>query len=66
MRQSPTSPWRARRAEERLLGAPATPASFAVAAAAELEAAEPREHNAFKVGLAHRAIVRALGRAMAR
>jgi xanthine dehydrogenase YagS FAD-binding subunit len=55
-----TKPWRARRAEERLTGAPATAASFADAAAAELSAARVREHNAFKVPLAQRAIVRAL------
>jgi xanthine dehydrogenase YagS FAD-binding subunit len=55
-----TKPWRARLAEAELIGAPPTPERFAAAAAAELEAAEPREHNAFKVELAQRAIVRAL------
>jgi xanthine dehydrogenase YagS FAD-binding subunit len=55
-----TKPWRARRAEAGLIGAPATAEGFAVAAAAELEGAEVREHNAFKVELAQRAIVRAL------
>ncbi|HEV7751255.1 MAG TPA: xanthine dehydrogenase family protein subunit M [Baekduia sp.] len=55
-----TKPWRARRAEARLLGAPASSEAFADAAAAELSAAVPREHNAFKVELAQRAIVRAL------
>jgi xanthine dehydrogenase YagS FAD-binding subunit len=55
-----TKPWRARRAEARLLGAPANAEAFADAAAAELSAAVPREHNAFKVELAQRAIVRAL------
>jgi len=55
-----TKPWRARRAEAELIGAPATAERFAVAAAAELEPAEVREHNAFKVELAQRAIVRAL------
>jgi xanthine dehydrogenase YagS FAD-binding subunit len=55
-----TKPWRARRAEATLLGRPATAASFAQAAAQELAAATPRPMNAFKVELAHRAIVRAL------
>jgi xanthine dehydrogenase YagS FAD-binding subunit len=54
-----TRPWRARRAEASLVGAPATAESFADAAAAELSAAEVHEHNAFKVPLARRAIVRA-------
>jgi xanthine dehydrogenase YagS FAD-binding subunit len=59
-----TKPWRARRAEARLLGAPANSEAFADAAAAELSAAVPREHNAFKVELAQRAIVRALADAV--
>jgi xanthine dehydrogenase YagS FAD-binding subunit len=59
-----TKPWRARRAEAQLTGAPATAESFATAAAAELQPAETREHNAFKVELAQRAIARALTTAM--
>jgi xanthine dehydrogenase YagS FAD-binding subunit len=59
-----TKPWRAWRAEAELTGAPATTERFAVAAAAELEAADVREHNAFKVQLAQRAIVRALTKAI--
>ena len=59
-----TKPWRARRAEAQLEGAPATAEQFAVAAAAELEPAQVREHNAFKVELTQRAIVRALTLAM--
>jgi xanthine dehydrogenase YagS FAD-binding subunit len=55
-----TKPWRARRAEAQLLGGPADAASFRRAAAAELDHAVVREHNAFKVTLAERAIVRAL------
>jgi xanthine dehydrogenase YagS FAD-binding subunit len=55
-----TKPWRARRAEAELNGVPATAERFAIAAAAELEPAAVREHNAFKVELARRAIVRAL------
>jgi xanthine dehydrogenase YagS FAD-binding subunit len=59
-----TKPWRARLAEAELTGAPATAEQFANAAAAELEPAEVREQNAFKVELAERAIVRALTMAM--
>jgi xanthine dehydrogenase YagS FAD-binding subunit len=55
-----TKPWRARRAEAELDGAPATLDQFRIAAAAELEPAEAGEHNAFKVELAQRAIARAL------
>jgi xanthine dehydrogenase YagS FAD-binding subunit len=60
-----TKPWRARRAEERLLGGPATAESFAEAADAELEAAVLHEHNAFKKPFAKRAIIRGLTQAMA-
>jgi xanthine dehydrogenase YagS FAD-binding subunit len=59
-----TKPWRARRAEAELLGAPASDESFARAAAAELSVATPRPGNAFKVALAERAIVRGLRHAM--
>jgi xanthine dehydrogenase YagS FAD-binding subunit len=59
-----TKPWRARRAEQALLGGPAGPASFAAAAAEELTAAETRKQNAFKVQLAERAIVRGLTKAL--
>jgi xanthine dehydrogenase YagS FAD-binding subunit len=55
-----TKPWRARRAEAQLLGGPANAESFANAAATELSAATVREHNAFKVPLAERAVVRAM------
>ena len=58
-----TVPWRARLAEQRLVGAPATAERFAGAAAAELAPATPRPDNAFKVALAQRAIVRGLTRA---
>jgi xanthine dehydrogenase YagS FAD-binding subunit len=59
-----TKPWRARRAEEALRGAPASDESFARAAAAELSIAAPRPGNAFKVALAERAIVRGLRHSM--
>jgi xanthine dehydrogenase YagS FAD-binding subunit len=60
-----TKPWRARRAERVLLGAPAEAASFARAAREELASAAPRGMNAFKVELAQRTIVRGLEMAAA-
>jgi len=57
-----TKPWRARAAEAVLTGGAADEATFRRAAVAELERAVAREHNAFKVELARRAIVRALVR----
>jgi xanthine dehydrogenase YagS FAD-binding subunit len=53
-------PWRASRAEQALLGQPPTDASFARAADAELEQAEPLRDNAYKVPLARNAIVATL------
>jgi xanthine dehydrogenase YagS FAD-binding subunit len=53
-------PWRALRAEELLRGAPATQASFAQAAEAELAQARPLRDNAFKVTLARNLLVRTL------
>jgi xanthine dehydrogenase YagS FAD-binding subunit len=44
-------PWRARRAEQALLGRPATEDAFRSAVDAELTAAAPLRHNAFKVPL---------------
>jgi xanthine dehydrogenase YagS FAD-binding subunit len=58
-------PWRARRAEAALEGAPATEESFARAAEAELEQAQPLRDNAFKVPLARNVIVRTLAEATA-
>jgi xanthine dehydrogenase YagS FAD-binding subunit len=55
-----TKPWRARRAEAELIGRPAGPDAFRHAAATELREAVVREHNAFKVELAQRAMVRGL------
>jgi xanthine dehydrogenase YagS FAD-binding subunit len=55
-----TKPWRASRAEAALLGGPANAETFRRAAAAELEDAVVREHNAFKVELTQRAVVRGL------
>jgi xanthine dehydrogenase YagS FAD-binding subunit len=53
-------PWRARRAEAALRGAPALEATFAAAAAVELAAAEPLRDNAFKVPLARNVLVATL------
>jgi xanthine dehydrogenase YagS FAD-binding subunit len=53
-------PWRAWRAEESLRGAPASEASFAAAADAELARAEPLPDNAFKVPLARNLLVATL------
>jgi xanthine dehydrogenase YagS FAD-binding subunit len=50
-------PWRARRAEEALVGAAATEDTFAAAADAELSAADPQPGNEFKVGLARRTLI---------
>jgi xanthine dehydrogenase YagS FAD-binding subunit len=55
-----TKPWRARRAEELLVGEPAERASFSRAAREELAPAVPRAMNEFKVELAQRTIIRAL------
>ncbi len=56
-------PWRSREAEAALAGRPASEESFRRAAEAALRNAKPLAHNAFKVELAKRAIVRALMRA---
>jgi xanthine dehydrogenase YagS FAD-binding subunit len=56
-------PWRSRDAEAALAGKPASEASFRQAAEVALRDAQPLAHNAFKVELGKRAIVRALMRA---
>jgi xanthine dehydrogenase YagS FAD-binding subunit len=56
-------PWRSREAEAALVGQQMTDASFRRAAEAALREARPLAHNAYKVELAKRAIVRALMRA---
>ena len=53
-------PWRASRAEETLVGGPATREAFEAAARAEMQAAEGFEMNRFKIPLALGAIPRAL------
>ena len=58
-------PWRDTAAEDLLAGQPATTDSFARAADHILAAAKGYGHNDFKIELAHRTIVRALGQAAA-
>jgi xanthine dehydrogenase YagS FAD-binding subunit len=55
-----TKPWRSVEAERVLVGNPPDRATFALAAAAAVEGARPRKHNAFKVELLRRTIVRTL------
>lgn len=54
------TPWRARAAEDALVGKPLTEASVAAAGAAAVQGAQPRRDTGFKVTLAERAVVRAL------
>lgn len=56
-------PWRSGEAEAALAGKPASEESFRQAAEAALKDAKPLAHNAYKVELGKRAIVRALMRA---
>jgi xanthine dehydrogenase YagS FAD-binding subunit len=56
-------PWRNAVAEAVLVGEPASDAAFAQAADVVLREAKGRGHNAFKIELARRAIVRALSQA---
>lgn len=59
-----TKPWRAHDAEHSLVGKSATPAIFAAAADIALRGAVTHKHNAFKVALAKRTLVRALTQVM--
>jgi xanthine dehydrogenase YagS FAD-binding subunit len=54
-------PWRDQGVEDWLVGKAPSRETFSTAADALLQNAKPLEHNAFKIKLAHRAIVRALG-----
>ncbi len=56
-------PWRSAEAEAALAGKPASEDSFRQAAEAALAGAKPLAHNAYKVELGKRAVVRALMRA---
>jgi xanthine dehydrogenase YagS FAD-binding subunit len=58
-----TKPWRSPAAELALTGRPATEPTFRAAAEAALQAAQPHRHNAFKVDLAKRTLMRALASA---
>ncbi|HEX8887657.1 MAG TPA: hypothetical protein VF779_00665, partial [Pyrinomonadaceae bacterium] len=53
-------PWRAMEAERVLTGATASAQTFKQAAEATLQGAVPQKHNAFKIELAKRAVVRIL------
>ena len=55
-----TKPWRSPEAEAALRGKPANVSTYRAAAEAALAGAVPREHNAFKIELARRTLVRAL------
>jgi len=55
-----TKPWRSAEAEKTLVGAKPGEAAYAAAARAALKDAKPQKHNAFKIELAQRVIVRAL------
>ena len=56
-------PWRSQEAEAALAGRPASEGGFRQAAEAALKGAKPLAHNAYKVELGKRAVVRALMRA---
>jgi xanthine dehydrogenase YagS FAD-binding subunit len=60
-----TKPWRSREAEHALVGQRVDPESYRRAADAAVAGAVPREHNAFKIELARRTLVRALTKAAA-
>lgn len=53
-------PWRSKEAEQMLAGKQPTAENFRAAADAALAGAKPLQHNAFKMELAKRAVVRAL------
>jgi xanthine dehydrogenase YagS FAD-binding subunit len=55
-----TKPWRSAEAEAALVGAKAGEDAYAAAARAAVKGARPQKHNAFKVELARRVLVRAL------
>lgn len=59
-----TRPMRSREAEQALLGRKPDAKAFAAAAEAALRGAKPLKHNAFKVELAKRTLVRALERVL--
>jgi xanthine dehydrogenase YagS FAD-binding subunit len=58
-------PWRRSDAEDLLVGKPAGREAFAAVAERLLDGAQGYEHNAFKIDLARKGIIRALGQAAA-
>src|SRR5215813_1155912 len=60
-----TKPWRSSEAEAALTGKPATEAIFRQAAEAALRDAKPQSENKFKIELARRCLIHALGMATA-
>jgi xanthine dehydrogenase YagS FAD-binding subunit len=60
-----TKPWRSHEAERALAGKRPGTQAYQAAANAALAGAVPRKHNAFKVELAKRTVMRALARAAA-
>jgi xanthine dehydrogenase YagS FAD-binding subunit len=60
-----TKPWRSHEAEAVLTARPAERTTYRAAAEAALRDAVPQRHNAFKIELAARTLVRALDRAVA-
>ncbi len=54
-------PWRSEAAEEKLVGEPANETTFKAAAEAAMKHAKGYKYNSFKIELAKRSIVRALG-----
>jgi len=61
-----TKPWRSPEAERTLVGQRPSAGVFRAAAEAALAGATPRQYNAFKIELAKRTLVRALGELVAR
>ncbi len=55
-----TKPWRALEAEKKLVGQLANQEAYRAAAAAAVEGAKPQKHNAFKIELTKRTVMRAL------
>lgn len=53
-------PWRAREAEQQIIGGPATRSAFAAAINAELQAAEPLSDNAFKIPMVEALVTQTL------
>ena len=60
-----STPWRAREAEAALAGKPLDEAMATEAARIAFAGARPREHNAYKVALGRKTVVRALLQAAA-